>query len=146
MGTADDLNRTTEAVVGAAIDVHRALGPGLLEAAYEAALEYELRDKGRRVERQKGLPVVYRGVELDCGYRVDLLVEGNVVVEVKAVEAISPIHTAQVLSYLKMSGCRVGLPLNFNVRLMKDGVHRVVDRFPDGVANRAPDSPRKGRA
>ena len=125
------LNRITETIIGASIDVHRELGPGLLESAYEACLAYEVADRGLRVERQKQLPIEYRGVKLDAGYRLDLFVEGIVVVEIKAVESISPIHKAQLLSYLRLSGCSVGLLINFNVKVLKDGVTRVVNNFPD---------------
>ena len=121
-----DLNRITDAVIGAAIAVHRELGPGLLESAYEACLAHELHGRGVAVSRQKELPVVYKGEKLDCGYRLDLLVEEKVVVEVKAVDALLPIHTAQLLSYLKLSGCRLGLLINFNERLLKHGIKRVV--------------------
>ena len=132
------LNRITDAVIGASIDVHRTLGPGLLESAYEACLAYELVDRGLKVEQQKSLPVVYRDVKLEAGYRLDLLVEGLVVVEIKAVEAVAPIHKTQLLSYLRLSGCSVGLLVNFNVKMLKDGVSRIVNNFPD--------SPRSQRA
>jgi GxxExxY protein len=105
----EELNGITQRVIGAAIAVHRQLGPGLLESTYEACLEYELTGQGLSVERQKVLPVVYRDVRLDCGYRIDLLVEGKVILELKAVDDLLPIHEAQVLSYLKLSGCKVGL-------------------------------------
>lgn len=121
------LNGITEEVIGSAIAVHRALGPGLLESAYEACLAYELAERGLAIERQKALPVTYRGVHVDCGYRIDLLVEGLVVVELKAVEKLDPIHEAQLLSYLKLSGCRVGLLINFNVKMLKEGIHRMVN-------------------
>ncbi len=120
------LNRITEAVIGAAIAVHRELGPGLLESAYEACLAYELAEQGLAVERQKALPVKYRGVKVDCGYRIDLVVEGKVIIELKTVEKLSPIHEAQLLSYLKLSGCKVGLLINFNVKALKNGVRRLV--------------------
>lgn len=123
------LNEITQEVIASAITVHRALGPGLLESAYEGCLAYELVDRGLAVERQKGLPVVYRGVKLDCGYRIDLLVEGLVVLELKAVEKLDPIHEAQLLSYLKLSGCRVGLLINFNVKMLKQGIRRMVNDF-----------------
>lgn len=100
------LNRITESIIGAAIEVHRALGPGLLESAYETCLAFELVERGLKVEQQKPLPVVYREVKLDCGYRLDLLVEEAVIVEVKAVDRLAPIHQAQLLSYLKLSGCK----------------------------------------
>ena len=125
------LNRITESIIGAAIDVHRALGPGLLESAYEACLAFEVAQRGLKVEQQKPLPVVYREVKLDCGYRLDLLVEESVIVEIKAIDSLAPIHQAQLLSYLKLSGCRVGLLINFNVKVLKDGIRRVVNDFPD---------------
>ena len=131
MAEQERLNATTEGIIGAAIAVHRDLGPGLLESAYEACLAFELADRGLNVERQKPLPVIYREVELDCGYRVDLLVEGDVIVEVKAVGDLAPIHEAQLLSYLRLSGCKVGLLINFNVRVLTDGVRRLVNGFPD---------------
>ena len=120
------LNRITESVIGAAIAVHRELGPGLLESAYEACLAFELVERGSTVERQKALPVKYRGVKVDCCYRIDLLVEGKVIIELKAVERLEPIHEAQLLSYLKLSGCKVGLLINFNVKVLKNGIRRLV--------------------
>lgn len=119
-------NRLTEQIIGAAIEVHRHLGPGLLESAYETCLEYELQQLGLRVERQKALPVVYKDIHLEQGYRIDLLVEGQIVVELKAVEQFMPVHEAQVLSYLKFSGCKIGLLFNFNVKMLKDGIRRFV--------------------
>ena len=124
-----DLNDITEAIIGAAIAVHRELGPGLLKSAYEACLTYELVERKLKVERQKELPVTYRGVQLDCGYRIDLPVEQQVVVELKAVEKLEPIHEAQLLSYLKLSGRKVGLLINFNVKLLKNGIRRLVHEF-----------------
>lgn len=124
-----DLNRITETIIGGGIAVHRELGPGLLEATYEACLVYELMERGLQVERQKILPVRYRGVNLDCGYRIDLLVEAKVVVELKAVERLERIHEAQLLSYLKLSGCPVGLLMNFNVMKLKSGIRRLVNHF-----------------
>lgn len=123
------INSITSSIIGAAVNVHRELGPGLLESTYEACLVHELAQEGIKVERQKALPVVYRGVRLDCGYRIDLLVQGQVVVEVKAVDRLKPIHRAQVLSYLKLSGCKVGLLINFNVKMLKDGVCRLVNEL-----------------
>jgi GxxExxY protein len=123
----EKLNAITERIIAAAIAVHRALGPGLLESAYEACLAFELAKRGLEIERQKGLPITYRGVNVDCGYRIDLLVEGAVVVELKAVERLEPIHEAQLLSYLKLSGCKVGLLINFNVKVLKDGLRRMVN-------------------
>jgi GxxExxY protein len=121
-----ELNKITETVIGAAMAVHRELGPGLLESAYEACMVFELADRGLAVEQQKPLPVNYRDVKLDCGYRLDLLVDGRVIVELKAVEKLEPIHEAQLLSYLKLSGCKVGLLINFNVRVLKLGIRRLV--------------------
>ena len=119
------IDKITETIIGGAIAVHRVLGPGLLESAYEACLAYELVDRGLSVERQKALPVKYRGVNLDCGYRIDFLVERIIIIELKAVEKIDPIHKAQLLSYLKLSGCKLGLLINFNVRMLKSGIHRI---------------------
>ena len=126
-----NLSEITKTIIGAAIAVHRELGPGLLESAYEACLTYELAGKNLKIERQKGLSITYRGIQLDCGYRIDLLVEDNVIVEIKAVERLEPIHEAQLLSYLKLSGCKVGLLINFNVNILKQGIRRFVNNFSD---------------
>ncbi|MCX5907590.1 MAG: GxxExxY protein [Deltaproteobacteria bacterium] len=123
------LNVITANIIGAAIAVHKELGPGLLESAYEACLAHEMKERNLRFERQKGLPVHYKGIKLDSGYRIDLLVEGQVVVEVKAAERIIPLHEAQLLSYLRLSGCKVGLLINFNVKVMKNGIRRLVYRY-----------------
>jgi GxxExxY protein len=117
--------RMSGAVIGCAIEAHRFLGPGLLESAYESCLVYELGARGCRVERQRGLPVVYRGIRIDCGYRLDLVVDELVIVEVKAVESLQAIHSAQLLSYLKLSGLPLGLLINFNVGLLKQGIRRL---------------------
>ena len=127
----EKLDGITDKIIGAAIEVHRALGPGLLESAYEACLVYEIMENGLKVEQQKPLPVTYRNVKLDAGYRLDLLVESTVIVEVKAVDQLAPIHQAQLLSYLKLSGCKVGLLINFNVPVLKHGIKRVVDNYPE---------------
>jgi GxxExxY protein len=119
-----DLNKITEQIIGAAIEVHRALGPGLLESAYEECLCQELRLRGVPFARQRPLPVEYKGKKLDCGYRLDLLVADAVVVEIKAVESIEPIHEAQLLTYLKLGGWKLGLLINFNVPVLKDGIRR----------------------
>jgi GxxExxY protein len=116
----------THAIIGAAIEVHRVLGPGLLESAYEECLAHELTLRGVPFERQKPLPVVYKGMKLECGYRVDLLVDGRVVVELKAVEALAPIHDAILLTYLRLSGCKIGLLINFHCAVLKDGIRRRV--------------------
>ncbi len=137
MENGQKLNELMEAIIGAAMTVHSELGPGLLESAYEACLEFELSRQGLHVKRQKPLPIVYQDVELDAGYRVDLLVEGRVIVEIKAVEVLAPIHEAQLLSYLKLSGCHVGLLLNFNVIWLKDGIRRMINDFPDPLRSSA---------
>jgi GxxExxY protein len=134
------LDRVTESIIGAAIQVHSALGPGLLESAYEACLAFELSGRGMKVQQQIPLPVVYREVRLECGYRLDLLVEDTVIVEVKAVDTLVAIHEAQLLSYLKLSGCQVGLLINFNVKMLKQGVRRMVNGLPESP--RSPRSPR----
>jgi GxxExxY protein len=125
-----NMNAVTEQIIGAAIEVHRALGPGLLESAYESCLAHELIERGLRVERQKEVPVHYKGVRVDCGYRLDLLVECLVIVELKAASRIEPIHEAQLLSYLKLTGCQVGLVINFNVRQLKSGIRRFINHPP----------------
>jgi len=122
-------NEFSRVVVGCALKVHSALGPGLLESAYEACLEYELIKNGPLVEVQKPLPLIYQTVKLECGYRVDMLVERKLIVEVKAVEALAEIHFAQVLTYLRLSDLRLALMLNFNVVHMKDGIRRVVNKL-----------------
>lgn len=114
-------------VIGLAMKVHTALGPGLLESAYEVCLEYELKKAGLRVERQKALPLIYNEVHLEAGYRLDLLVENKLIIEVKAVESIHPIHTAQLLTYLKLSHIQLGLLINFNTTHLKDGIKRVIN-------------------
>jgi len=119
----------TETIIGAAIEVHRVLGPGLLESTYEACLADELAERGLKVERQKALPVKYREVLLDCGYRIDLLVEDMVIVELKVVDRLAPIHEAQLLSYLRLSGMPVGLLLNFNVTELRRGIRRLVNGY-----------------
>jgi GxxExxY protein len=117
----------SHAVISAALKVHSALGPGLLESAYEACLAHELRKAGLKVETQVGLPVVYDGIKLELGYRIDMLVNGLVVVELKSVEEISRVHVAQVLSYMKLSKKQLGLIINFNVLRLKDGIKRLVE-------------------
>lgn len=129
----DKLDQITRRIIGAAIEVHKTVGPGLLESAYEACLAFELRQLGLKVEEQKPLPVVYKGVSLDCGYRLDLVVENSVIVEIKAVDQLAPIHDAQLLSYLRISGKRVGLLINFHTRMLKDGLKRIVNEFPDSA-------------
>jgi GxxExxY protein len=122
-------NEISEKILGCAIQVHRELGPGLLESSYEECLYYELIQSGLIAEKQKPLPLVYKDVKLDCGYRIDLLVEKMVIVEVKSVESLNDIHLAQVLTYLKLSKCKLGLLMNFNVILLKSGLKRVVNKL-----------------
>jgi GxxExxY protein len=124
-----EINRISGMIVDAAMKVHTALGPGLLESAYEACLVHELRKAGLRVRTQVALPVVYDGVQLDVGYRIDLLVEELVVVEIKTVESLLPIHKAQLISYLKLSGRQLGLLINFNTVHLRDGIKRIVNRL-----------------
>ncbi len=119
-------NQLTHEIIGAAIEVHRVLGPGLLESAYEECLARELSLRSIKYERQKPLPVVYKEVKLDCDYRLDFLVEGRVVLELKAVESLAPIHEAIVLTYLRLSGCKIGLLINFHVEVLKNGLRRFV--------------------
>ena len=120
-------NELSHKIIGCAMKVHTELGPGLLENAYEECLYYELQQSGLNVSKQKALPLVYFEVKLDAGYRIDLLVENKVVVEIKAVEAFNDVHLAQVLTYLKLSGCKLGLLINFNVRSLKEGIKRVAN-------------------
>jgi len=127
MGERDELNKITEGIIGAAIEVHRNLGPGLLESAYQAALAYELSQRGYKVEQQKPLPMLYKEIKLDAGYRLDFLVNDKVVLEIKSSDKIIPIHDAQILSYLRLSGCKVGLLINFNVKLLKNGIKRFIN-------------------
>ena len=120
------INDLTKTIIGAAIEVHRALGPGLLESAYEECLCEELKLRGIPFERQKPLPVKYKGKQLDCGYRLDLLVANAVVLELKAVDTLAPIHDAQLLTYLRLGGWKVGLLINFNVPVLREGIRRKV--------------------
>lgn len=127
-------NDITERVIGCAIEVHRSLGPGLLESAYEACLVHELIDQGLQIQRQLSLPVVYKGARIDAGYVIDLIVDGKVIVELKAVEKILPVHEAQVLTYLKLHGCNVGLLINFHVPVLRHGIKRLVNNFQEASA------------
>lgn len=122
-------DQITEKIIGSAIAVHKALGPGLLESAYEECLCFELAEAGLEFKRQVALPVVYKGVKLDCGYRMDVVVEESVIIEIKAVERIVPVHEAQLLSYLKLTGIKVGLLLNFHVPVLKSGIKRIVNNY-----------------
>lgn len=122
-------NQVGDIIVKSALEVHRNLGPGLLESTYESCLMYELINEGLKVENQKALPVIYKEVKLDCGYRIDLLVENKVIIEIKSVEALNDVHMAQILTYLKLSGCKLGYLINFNVKLVKNGIRRVVNNL-----------------
>jgi len=126
-----DVNNITENIIGASIEVHKALGPGLLESVYEECLCHELRLNHLNFCRQKKLPLVYKGIQLDCGYRIDLLVEQQVVVELKTIDRLSPIHDAQLLTYMKLTNSRVGLLVNFNVSVLKNGIRRKVMNYVD---------------
>ena len=121
-----ELNKLSNEIIGLAIKVHNALGPGLLESSYKECLFYEILKAGYMAEKEKALPLIYKEVKLDIGYRMDILVEDKLVVEIKAVDALAEIHTAQVLTYLKLSGKRLGLLLNFNVKYLKSGIRRLV--------------------
>jgi GxxExxY protein len=126
-----ETNQLTERVIGDCIEIHKTLSPGLLESAYEECLCHELRLAGLGFERQRSLPVACKGVHLDCGYRLDVVVENTVVVELKSVEALAPIHEAQLLTYLKLSGMTVGLLINFNVPVLRRGIRRIVNHFDE---------------
>ena len=119
-----EINEITQKIIGCAIEVHKALGPGLLESAYEECLAYELSNEGLNFKRQQPTPVVYKDVKLDCGYRIDILVENLVVLELKVVDEFNPVHDAQILTYMKFSGKPIGLLINFNVTVLKNGIKR----------------------
>jgi GxxExxY protein len=126
-----DINNLSSTIIGAAIEVHKTLGPGLLESAYEECLCHELSLRGVSFERQKPLPVEYKGTKLDCGYRLDIIVENTIILELKSCEKIEPIHKAQLLTYLKLSGLHLGLLLNFNLPVMRDGIIRIVNELKE---------------
>jgi GxxExxY protein len=128
-GTEEGDNRISQEIIGAAVEVHRALGPGLLESSYRACLAHELMLRGVRLEQQRELPLAYKGIALRNGYRIDLLVEGRIVVEVKAVQSIESVHRAQLLTYLKLLNRRIGLLINFNVETLVHGVRRIVNGY-----------------
>jgi GxxExxY protein len=126
-------NEITEQIIGCAIKVHKCPGPGLLESAYQECLYYELVKTGLYTEKQKALPLIYEEIKLECGYRADLLIENRVIVEIKSVEALNDIHLAQILTYLKLANCKLGLLINFNVLKVKNGLRRVVNNFVDSA-------------
>ena len=119
-----EINQITEKIIGCAIEVHKNLGPGLLESAYEECLIFELRNAGLVAERQIAVPLIYKEIKLECGYRIDILVENRVIIELKSIDAIAPIHEAQILTYMKFSSKKIGLLINFNVTLLKNGIKR----------------------
>ena len=121
-----EINQITHEIIDSAYKVHSALGPGLLESSYQACLVYEIRQRGLHVETEVALPLVYEEIKLDCGYRIDILVERQVVIELKVVEALNDVHLAQILTYVKFANKRIGLLINFNVKSLKDGIRRVV--------------------
>lgn len=121
-----EFEELTRKIIGASIEVHKILGPGLLESAYEECLFYELTQQGLRVERQKPVPIVYKEIKLDYGYRIDLLVEDTVIIELKSIDAFAPIHEAQILTYMKFANKKIGLLMNFNVTVLKNGLKRYV--------------------
>jgi len=122
-------NELSSRIIGLAIDVHKALGPGLLESAYQECLCYKLKEAGFFIEKEKPMPLIFEGVKLDCGYRIDILVEKKVLLELKSVDALNEVHLAQTLTYMKLGGYKLGLLINFNVLQLKDGIKRVVNRL-----------------
>ena len=121
-----DINELTKTIIGCAIEVHRFLGPGLLESAYEECLSFELEKKDLKIKRQSATPVVYKDIKLECGYRIDILVENQIIIELKVVDAISPVHEAQILTYMKFANKKIGLLINFNVTVLKNGIRRYI--------------------
>jgi len=124
-----DENQLSYKIIGVALELHRNIGPGLLESAYENALAYDLREKGLEVRQQVPMPFVYKEIKMDVGYRLDLLVENKVIIEVKAIENLAPVHFAQLLTYLKLSHIKLGLLINFNCKLLKEGIHRMANNM-----------------
>lgn len=121
-----ELNDITQEIIGCAIEVHKELGPGLLESAYEECLAYELQQKGFKIQRQVPIPVIYKDIKLDCGYRLDILVNNEIIVELKSVDALNLVHEAQILTYMKFANKKIGLLINFNVLLLKQGIKRYI--------------------
>ena len=122
-------NEISYKVIGASIDLHKQLGPGLLESVYENTLAYELRELGLIVEQQVAMPLIHKEVKMDCGYRLDLIIERTIIIEIKSVETLAPVHFAQTLTYLKLSGIKLGLLINFNTAVLKDGIHRIANNL-----------------
>ena len=125
------LNDLSYKIIGTAIEIHKSIGPGLLESAYENALAYDLREKGLTVLQQVSMPFIYKDVNMDVGYRLDLLVEDKIIVEIKSVETLAPVHYSQLLTYLKLSNKKLGLLINFNTKILKQGIHRVANGIED---------------
>ena len=124
-----NINAISHKIIGGAINVHKELGPGLLESAYQACLSYELKKMGMKVQDQVPLPLIYEEVNLECGYRVDRFIENQIIVEIKSVDHLADIHTAQVLTYLKLANCQIGLLINFNVLQLTQGVKRLINKY-----------------
>lgn len=122
-------NEISYNIIGVALELHKSLGPGLLESTYENALAYDLRAEGLDVKQQHSMPFLYKEIKMEVGYRIDLLVEDKVIIEVKSVENLAPVHYSQVLTYLKLSNCKLGLLINFNSKLLKEGIHRIVHKI-----------------
>ncbi len=122
-------NELSNKIVGVAIEIHKQLGPGLLESAYEFPFAYELREAGLVVEQQVPMPLIYKEIKMECGYRIDLLIEKKVVIEIKSLETLAPVHYAQTLTYLRLSNVKLGLLINFNNVKLKDGIHRIVNNL-----------------
>jgi len=133
MEVATAVDGITEQIIGGAIVVHQSLGPGLLESAYESCLAFELNERGLNVERQRPFPLIYKSMRIDCAYRIDLLVQDSVIVEIKALEQVLPVHQAQLLSYLRLASLPVGLLINFHVASLRNGIRRVVNSFPPSL-------------
>jgi len=124
-----EINEITSEIINKSIKVHRVLGPGLLESAYKECLCFELNKSGLYIEKEKALPLIYEDVKLDCGYRIDIMVENKVIIEVKSVDALIDIHMAQILTYLKLTNSKIGLLINFNVELLKNGIKRCINKY-----------------
>ncbi len=122
-------NELSYKIIGAAMEIHKNIGPGLLESAYENALAFDLKEMGLRVRQQVPMPFVYKDIKMEVGYRIDILVEEKVIIEIKSVEALAPVHFAQTLTYLKLSGLKLALLINFNMKILKDGIHRIVNNL-----------------
>jgi len=133
-----NFNELTEVSIGAAMEVHRALGPGLLESTYEMCLCRELSLREILFERQVPIPVEYKGVKLDCGYRADIIIDGTILLEIKAIDSLLPVHDAQLLTYLRLGRWKIGLLINFNVTVLKDGIRRIANDFPDSPRSQRP--------